>query len=347
MADPIITDVAPRPRDLGGFEVRRILPSARQRSVGPFVFLDHMGPAVLGPGRGIDVRPHPHIGLATVTYLFDGELLHRDSLGCVQQIRPGDVNWMTAGRGIVHSERTDPKARHAGQRMHGIQTWVALPKGSEEAEPAFHHHPKDTLPVIEQDDVSMRLIVGTAYGEEAPAEVFAPIFYLGCEAPTGGTVILPEDHDERAVYIVEGAVLSKGDRIMPGQMLVFADGGPPPEITAEPGAKFMLLGGAPLDGGRNIWWNFVSSSQERIEQAKADWKQGRFAPVPGEVLATCPAGSAILLHGATPTRAAAEALLRRVDPRGHIVNLGHGILPQTPMESVDALVDVVHNETHQ
>ena len=274
--------IEPRPRDIGGFAVRRALPYARRRTVGPFIFFDEMGPVDFAAGQGIDVRPHPHIGLATVTYLFDGEIIHRDSLGVEQPIRPGDVNWMTAGRGIVHSERTDPKARQAGQRMHGIQTWVALPKESEDAEPAFHHHPKDTLPVIEQDGVAMRLIVGTAYGRESPAEVFAPIFYLGCEAPKGGTIALPGEHDERAVYVVEGTILSNGDRIVPGQMLVFGDGGPPPSITAEPGSKFMLLGGAPLDGGRNIWWNFVSSSQERIEQAKADWKEGRFAPVPGE-----------------------------------------------------------------
>ncbi|MCG8597104.1 MAG: pirin family protein [Kiloniellales bacterium] len=281
MADPIITVVAPRPRDLGGFEVRRILPSARQRSVGPFVFLDHMGPAVLGPGRGIDVRPHPHIGLATVTYLFDGELLHRDSLGCVQQIRPGDVNWMTAGRGIVHSERSSPEARAKEIILHGIQSWVALPRAEEESEPSFHHHPIADLPQFERDGVALRLIAGSAYGETSPVRSFSPMFYLDAAMPDGTALALPAEYEERAIYVAEGKVEAAGRTFGVGRLPVFAPGADV-ALRATAASRLMLLGGAALDVERSIWWNFVSSRPGRIEQAKVAWTEGRFAAVPGE-----------------------------------------------------------------
>lgn len=273
--------IDPRPRDLGGFEVRRALPAAGQRMVGPFVFFDHMGPARFDPGKGVDVRPHPHIGLATVTYLFDGEIVHRDSLGFEQPIRPGDVNWMTAGRGIVHSERTDPEMRENGHGLHGIQSWVALPKDAEETDPAFHHHPMSTLPVVERGGVSLRLIAGAAYGARSPAATHADMFYLAAEAPEGGEVSMPVAYEERAVYVVDGAVSMEGHRYEEGRMVVVGHefAGP---IVAETGTRFMLLGGAPMDGPRHMWWNFVSSSRKRIEQAKDDWRNGRFAQVPGE-----------------------------------------------------------------
>ena len=198
--------IEPRTRDLGGFTVGRVLPFAKRRTVGPFIFFDEMGPAAFPPGAGIDVRPHPHIGLATVTYLFEGEIRHRDSLGMDQVIRPGDVNWMTAGRGIAHSERTDDEPRKNGQKMHGIQSWVALPEASEETDPAFHHHPKSSLPVIERPGLLMRLIAGSAFGETSPAKTFSPMFYLGAEAEAGADIPLPDDHEERALYILDGAV---------------------------------------------------------------------------------------------------------------------------------------------
>ena len=281
MEDSIVTVVEPRSRDLGGFEVRRILPSAGRRSVGPFVFLDHMGPAALGPGQGIDVRPHPHIGLATVTYLFDGELLHRDSLGCVQQIRPGEVNWMTAGRGIVHSERSSPEAQAGEITLHGIQSWVALPRDAEETEPSFHHHPIAELPQFERDGVALRLIAGSAYGETSPVRSFSPMFYLDAVMPEGTALALPAEHEERAIYIAEGNVEVAGQSVGAGRLPVFAPGADI-ELRATAESRLMLLGGAALDGARSIWWNFVSSRPERIEQAKADWAEGRFAAVPGE-----------------------------------------------------------------
>lgn len=282
MDDAIELTIEPRPRDLGdGFMVRRILPVAKRRHVGPFVFLDHMGPAVFQPGQGLDVRPHPHIGLATVTYLFDGEILHRDSLGVVQPIRPGDVNWMTAGRGIVHSERTAPALRAAGHRLEGIQAWVALPAADEEAEPAFAHHPAGTLPVIERDGVRLRLIAGSAYGATAPAKVFSPMFYLDAEMKPGATLTMPHDYAERAVYVAAGQVALNGAEYSAGQMAVLKTGATV-TLAAKEAARLMLLGGAPLDGERLIWWNFVSSRKDRMEQAKNDWRVGRFPAVPGE-----------------------------------------------------------------
>lgn len=281
MSGAVSLVIEPRPRDLGGFEVRRLLPFAKRRMVGPFVFFDHAGPSALPAGQGIDVRPHPHIGLATVTYLFEGEIHHRDSLGCVQPIRPGDVNWMTAGAGIVHSERTGPEERARDTRLHGIQSWIGLPLAHEAAEPAFHHHPAASLPVIQQEGVTMRLIAGTAYGRSSPVAVFSETFYLDARLETGATLTLPEEHPERALYIVEGAVEIAGSRFQAGRMVVFEAGDSVTVMAAE-ASHLMLLGGAPLDGERHLWWNFVASSNERMERAKADWKEGRFAKVPGE-----------------------------------------------------------------
>ena len=286
-AEPVCTEnqgtialvIEGKTRDLGGFEVRRVLPSAKRRLVGPFIFFDEMGPADFAPGQGIDVRPHPHIGLATVTYLFEGEIMHRDSLGFVQPIRPGAVNWMTAGRGIVHSERTDPERKAKGARLHGIQAWVALPRDHEETAPGFTHHPADTLPVIEQEGVTLHLIAGSAYGATAPVTVLSEMFYLEAKLAAGATLALP-DHAERAIYVVEGQLEVAGESFGPGQMVVFEPG--PVRIAAGAASRVMLLGGAPIEGQRHIWWNFVSTSPERIEQAKADWKAGRFEAVPGE-----------------------------------------------------------------
>lgn len=281
MPDSIAQVIEPRSRDLGGFEVRRLLPSAGRRLVGPFIFFDEMGPAVFPAGQGIDVRPHPHIGLATVTYLFEGEIMHRDSLGYHQAIRPGAVNWMTAGRGIVHSERTGDEERAREARIHGIQSWIALPLEQEEAAPAFYHHPADSLPTIEGAGYAMRLIAGTAFGQTAPVQVFSEMFYLDARLEAGATVPLPADHDERAVYIVEGTVETAGRAFGPGRMVVFEKGAVA-EIAAQAASRVMLLGGETLTGKRHLWWNFVASSKERLERAKADWKAGRFPQVPGE-----------------------------------------------------------------
>ena len=270
-----------RPRDLGGFEVRRLLPMAGLQSIGPFVFFDHMGPARFAPGSGIDVRPHPHIGLATITFLFTGEIMHRDSLGFVQAIRPGDVNWMTAGRGIVHSERTSAALKQTGSELHGLQLWIALPQAFEETEPAFIHHPATSLPQLRQGQATLRLIVGSAFGETSPVKTFSPMFYFDAQLPANATLGLPSDYPERALYVVSGDLEVPGFSLREGQMLVLP---PDQQITvrALTDARFVVLGGAPLEGPRIIWWNLVSSSRERIEQAKVDWAQGRFPQVPGE-----------------------------------------------------------------
>jgi redox-sensitive bicupin YhaK (pirin superfamily) len=272
----------PKPRNIGHFDVLRVLPSAEARSVGPFVFFDHFGPVDIAPGGGMDVRPHPHIGLATVTYLFAGEILHRDSLGYVQPIAPGDVNWMTAGRGIVHSERTAPELRAKGFALHGIQSWVALPKEAEEVEPAFHHHPSKTLPEWEQDGVTAKLVAGTAFGRTSPVKVFAPTLYVAAVFPPGATLILPPEHEERAAYLATGSLDAGGDPIAAHQMAVFASGAAIALRAGADGAYVMLLGGARLDGPRHLWWNFVSSSTERIEQAKEDWRAMKLGTVPGD-----------------------------------------------------------------
>jgi redox-sensitive bicupin YhaK (pirin superfamily) len=266
-----------RPRDLGGgLEVGRVLPFARRRMVGPFTFLDHMGPASFRSGEGIDVRPHPHIGLATVTYLFDGEIHHRDNLGVSQKIKPGEVNWMTAGSGIVHSERTDPSLRSSGGLMHGMQAWVALPREDEETDPAFAHHAAEVLPELSDGGVWARLIAGSAYGLSNAVRIFSPLFYLHAELAAEARIAMPADHAERAAYVVSGAVEHEGVRHEAGRMLVFAAGGEPVVTAVDGPVRLMLLGGANI-GPRFIWWNLVSSRQERIEQAKADWKAGRMA----------------------------------------------------------------------
>jgi len=277
----IATIIDARPRDIEGFRVRRLLPSAARRLVGPFIFLDHMGPAVLAPGEGMDVRPHPHIGLATVTYLFEGEIVHRDSLGSHQTIRPGEINWMTAGRGIAHSERTGPELRRTGSRMNGLQIWMALPLAHEESEPRFHHHPAPTLPAFEEGGASIRVLAGSAFGRTSPVRTFSPLFYLDVAMPAGGELPLPREHEERAAYVVEGAITCGVERAEPGRMLVFTPGADA-RLRAEIDTRLVLLGGAPIDGKRHIWWNFVSSSKERIEQAKRDWKERRFPKIPGD-----------------------------------------------------------------
>jgi len=273
--------IEPRLRDIGDFAVRRILPYAKRRMVGPFIFLDEFGPEDLPAGQGIDVRPHPHIGLATVTYLFDGEIMHRDSLGVVQAIRPGAVNWMTAGRGIVHSERSADEERARDKRLHGMQSWVALPLEHEETAPAFKHHAGATLPIIQDDGVWMRLIAGRAYGQTAPVEVLSDLFYLHAELAAGASLALPEEHAERAVYVVSGGVTLDGAGYGPATMMVVRPGAAV-KLTATVASRVMLLGGAPLEGRRHIWWNFVASTPERIERAKADWQGEHFAMVPGE-----------------------------------------------------------------
>ncbi|MGB0627370.1 MAG: pirin family protein [Alphaproteobacteria bacterium] len=280
-SDAIEHVINARLRDIGGFEVARALPYAKRRTVGPFIFFDRMGPAEFGPGEGIDVRPHPHIGLATVTYLFDGEIMHRDDLGYEQPIRPGDVNWMTAGRGIVHSERTRAEVRDSHSTIFGIQSWVALPKDQEEADPAFFHHPANTLPAISRDGVEMRLIAGTAYGETSPVATASPMFYVDVRMDTGTSLEVTDEHEERAVYVVEGAIAIDGETHGENEMLILAPNADV-TVTAQEVSRIMLLGGAPIDGERHIWWNFVSSSKERIDQAKADWKEGRFGKIEGD-----------------------------------------------------------------
>ena len=276
-----------RPRDIGGFAVRRALPSAARRLVGPFAFFDHMGPADFAPGQGLDVRPHPHIGLATVTYLFDGEIVHRDSLGSHQPIRPGDINWMTAGRGIVHSERTGSELRRAGSRLHGLQLWVALPAAHEETAPEFHHHAAATLPALNLAGARIRLLAGTAYGRTAPVKTLSPLFYADVALPAGSELPLPSEHAERATYVVDGAVRVGEESAERGRMLVFANGAEV-ALQATTDARIMLIGGAPIDGERHLWWNFVSGSTARIEQAKRDWKEGRFPKVPGDEAESIP-----------------------------------------------------------
>jgi redox-sensitive bicupin YhaK (pirin superfamily) len=275
-------DLTGQKRELGdGFRVARVLPQAQQRTVGPFVFFDYFGPVDFAPGHGIDVRPHPHIGLATITYLFEGSQVHRDNLGNVQEIVPGDVNWMTAGRGIAHSERTGPDVRARGHRMHGIQSWVGLPRKNEEDAPSFQHVAKEKLPSREQDGVTLRVVTGKAFGLASPVVVPMEIFYADAQMRAGARIALPDDYAERGAMVVGGVVEAGGARHEDGAMIVF-DAGEKAEVTAVGDARVMLLGGAALDGERHVWWNFVSSSRDRIEQAKADWKADRFARIPGE-----------------------------------------------------------------
>ncbi|QWT20937.1 pirin family protein [Bacillus sp. NP157] len=271
-------------RDLGdGFTVRRMLPHLKARHVGPFVFFDMMGPAHFGEDSGMDVRPHPHIGLATVTWLFSGAIRHRDSLGSNVDIHPGDVNWMTAGRGIVHSERTPPDERHHGQDLHGIQVWVALPKSHEDIAPEFHHHPAASLPTVEVEGGRLVVIAGDAFGVTSPVRVFAPMFFVEARLEAGVQLPMPVQHAEWGAYVVEGAARFGGLALQALDMAVAHDGEPPVLETTEP-SLVMLFGGAPLDGERHLWWNFVASSKELIEAAKADWTEqaGRFPIVPGD-----------------------------------------------------------------
>lgn len=279
--DAIEQVIVPRARDIGGFEVRRALPAVGRRMVGPFIFFDQMGPSEFLLGEGIDVRPHPHIGLATVTYLFEGEIWHRDSLGTSLPIRPGDVNLMTAGRGIVHSERTGEEERQRTGRLFGIQCWAALPKSHEDGEPVFAHHGVGELPRIDGEGKRVRVVLGELYGASSPAEFPHPTFYAEAVLAPGAVLPLDADYDERAVYVVSGEIDVAGQTFGAGRLLVFRPGDRI-SIMALGNARLVLLGGEPMDGPRHIWWNFVSSSKERIESAKEDWRQNRFAVVPGD-----------------------------------------------------------------
>jgi redox-sensitive bicupin YhaK (pirin superfamily) len=276
-----------RPRDVGGFEVRRLLPFVKRRMVGPFIFFDHMGPADLPAGTGFDVLPHPHIGLATVTYLFDGEIIHRDSLGAAQVIRPGDVNWMLAGRGIAHSERSTEVTRRSGQRVHGIQSWVALPSAAEEIEPRFEHQPARAIPRVHLGGAALEILAGSAYGVRSPIGILSPTLYVHAALARGACFPLDDEHEERAIYVVEGELTCDGRSFSAGTMIVARPGATMTVEAAEP-ARAMLVGGARLGGARHVWWNFVSSSKERLEQAKDDWKNDRFPTIPGDAIERTP-----------------------------------------------------------
>ena len=277
-----ITILTPHLRDLGGgFTVRRVLPAQARQMVGPFIFFDHFGPTDLPPGQGVDVRPHPHIGLATVTYLFDGALMHRDSLGSAQRITPGDVNWMTAGRGIVHSERSAPEDRAAGIRMHGLQTWVALPLALEDAPPSFTHVPGAALPRFEVDGAEIAVVAGHAFGRHAPTPTTSDTLYAAVRLDAGATLEIPAEHEERAIYVVAGPVEINGVATAEAQMAVLS-ANEIVRVHAPNAAMIMLVGGAALDGERLIWWNFVASSRERIETAKAKWRAQQYGKVPGD-----------------------------------------------------------------
>ncbi len=300
MPDQIEQIIKPREKDLGdGFIVRRILPFHSRRSVGPFIFFDHFGPVDYAPGKGFDVRPHPHIGLATVTFLFEGAIRHKDDLGTDRVIRPGAVNWMTAGRGICHSERTPDEERAAGQSLHGIQTWVALPLEHEEAEPGFTHHPAGTLPAFDLGGAEARVLAGSAFGHRSPVEFPWGIWYVGVEANQDARFVVPADEaEERAVYTADGEVRVAGQSLSQGEMAILTPGADI-EVKAKAGARLMLAGGQKLDAPRNMDWNFVSSSNARLEQAKADWRasiagnwqdtpfrlppgENEFIPLPGD-----------------------------------------------------------------
>jgi redox-sensitive bicupin YhaK (pirin superfamily) len=280
-ADAIETLIVPRAVDLGEMTVRRALPSTKRQMVGPFIFFDQMGPAEFLTDQGIDVRPHPHINLATVTYLFEGEILHRDSLGTEKAIQPGAVNWMRAGRGIVHSERTSEQRRRDGQRLFGIQTWMALPVEQEEADPAFVHHGADALPVVDAEGVPRRLIAGRAFGAASPLATASETLYADVRLAAGARVPVEATYEERALYTVAGTIEVAGDAFEPGRLLVLRPGDAI-TVAATSDARFMLFGGAPMEGPRYIWWNFVSSRPERIEAAKEEWARGRFDTVPGD-----------------------------------------------------------------
>ena len=289
--DPVLGDkrscdalelvIVPRARDLGGFEVRRALPHSQRQMVGPFIFFDQMGPVQFMAGHGIDVRPHPHIGLATVTYLFDGRIMHRDSEGNAVEIVPGEMNLMTAGRGIAHSERSPPAARQGDEPMFGIQSWIALPAASEETDPVFAHFAAATLPMVEDGGMRARIVAGSAFGRASPVPMLSEWFYAEVMLEAGARVPLDPDHEERAIYVAAGEIEVAGEKFAAPRLLIFRPGDRL-AVTAAGRARLMFLGGDALEGPRYIWWNFVSSRRERIEEAKEEWKTGRFRPVPGE-----------------------------------------------------------------
>ncbi len=289
--DPVLGDarscdaldlvIVPRARDLGGFQVRRALPHTKRQMVGPFIFFDQMGPVQFIGGQGMDVRPHPHIGLATVTYLFSGSILHRDSEGNVQEITPGAMNLMTAGKGIAHSERSPDFERANGQRMFGLQTWIALPEAKEEVEPSFQHFGAGELPVVAERGLHARVVAGRAFGKEVPVSVASPWFYAEVNLDAGVSAPLDPEYEERAIYVVEGEVRIGGETFEGPRLLIFRPGDRI-TVTATRPSRIMFLGGDAMEGPRYVWWNFVSSRKERIEQAKQDWKTGRFDPVPSE-----------------------------------------------------------------
>ncbi len=279
--DAIQHVIIPRARDLGNFEVRRALPSVERQMVGPFIFFDQFGPMMMQSGQGVDVRPHPHIGLSTVTWLFDGKIHHRDSLGSSQAITPGELNWMTAGKGIVHSERTPEPEMSRQRKVFGIQSWVALPKEHEETAPGFEHVAMSDMPLIEDKGRIVRVIAGSMFGATSPVKTHSDLFYGDVKQAAGTSLPLPADHEERAIYVTEGSIEIAGQLFEEGRLLVFR----PRDaitVTARTDARYMMLGGEPMDGPRHIWWNFVSSSQERIEMAKEEWRRGRFDIVPGD-----------------------------------------------------------------
>jgi redox-sensitive bicupin YhaK (pirin superfamily) len=280
-ADAIDLMIVPRSVDVGHFAVRRALPHVDRRMVGPFIFFDHFGPAEFRSGQGIDVRPHPHIGLATVTFLFEGEIMHRDSLGTAAAIRPGEVNWMSAGRGIVHSERTAADRRRDGEPIHGLQCWVALPAAEEESAPSFSHHESAALPLVSGEGKAVRLITGSAYGERSPVATVSETLFAEVTMAAGSALPVDPGTEERAIYLVSGDIEIAGERFAAGRLLILRPGDPVTVTTAKD-AHLVLLGGAAMDGPRHIWWNFVSSRKDRIAQAKADWKAARFDTVPGD-----------------------------------------------------------------
>jgi redox-sensitive bicupin YhaK (pirin superfamily) len=282
VSSPDIIDILiePATKDLGEFTVRRALPDQRRQRVGPFVFFDHMGPAEFPPGTGVNVRSHPHIGLATITYLFEGEILHRDSLGFVQAIRPGEINWMTAGKGIVHSEKVSAELFASGQRLHGLQVWVALPLEHEDAEPRFEHYSADEIPSLNRDGVEIRVVIGSAFDECSPVQTVSETLYVEAIFSPGSSLDLPVT-EEQAVYVVDGSIELGGHTVTAGILAVLVDGASA-TITTTGEAHVMICGGATLEGERIVWWNFVSSSRERLDQAKKDWRDGKFGEVPGE-----------------------------------------------------------------
>ena len=278
--DIIELQIEPDTKDLGEFTVGRLLPDKRRQRVGPFIFFDHIGPAQFPPGKGVNVRSHPHIGLATITYLFAGTMLHRDSLGCVQEIRPGEVNWMTAGCGIVHSEKVTEEVLDSGQYLHGLQTWVALPQEHEETEPRFEHYSSDAIPSLQRDGASIRVVIGEAYGASSPVRTESETLYVEINLDAGSALELPVA-EELGIFVVDGDVSVGGHSLPPGGLTVLKRGAVA-TLSAESQTHVMVCGGAALEGERIVWWNFVSSSRDRIEQAKRDWREGRFPGVPGE-----------------------------------------------------------------